>query len=58
MTSCIKRVTDILDLKACTDGVTEALKEEDYESVITTNYNLFIDRKHKPNYLKGGESHP
>lgn len=31
--NCIKRVQDILDLKACTDGVTEALKEEDYESV-------------------------
>ena len=29
---CIKRVTDILDLKACTDGVTEALSEEDYET--------------------------
>jgi conserved oligomeric Golgi complex subunit 4 len=29
--SCIKRVTDILDLKACTDGVTDALIEEDYE---------------------------
>lgn len=58
MTSCIKRVTDILDLKACTDGVTEALKEEDYESVIITNNTLFIDRKHKTNYFKGGESHP
>lgn len=45
MTSCIKRVTDILDLKACTDGVTEALKEEDYESVIITNYTLFIDKE-------------
>ncbi|RMZ94018.1 conserved oligomeric Golgi complex subunit 4, partial [Brachionus plicatilis] len=32
VSSCIKRVTDILDLKACTDGVTEALNEEDYES--------------------------
>ncbi len=31
--SCIKRVTDILDLKACTDGVREALAEEDYEAV-------------------------
>lgn len=29
--NCIKRVTDILDLKACTDGVTDALNEEDYE---------------------------
>ena len=33
VTSCVKRVTDILDLKACTDGVTEALSEEDYETV-------------------------
>ena len=32
VTKCIKRVTDILDLKACTDGVTEALAEEDYET--------------------------
>lgn len=32
VTSCVKRVTDILDLKACTDGVTEALNEEDYET--------------------------
>ncbi|CAF0710418.1 unnamed protein product [Brachionus calyciflorus] len=32
VSSCIKRVTDILDLKACTDGVTEALNEEDYET--------------------------
>ena len=31
--NCIKRVTDILDLKACTDGVREALAEEDYEAV-------------------------
>lgn len=34
VTNCMKRVTDILDLKACTDGVTEALEEEDYETVI------------------------
>lgn len=32
VTCCIKRITDILDLKACTDGVTEALSEEDYET--------------------------
>lgn len=30
--ACISRVTDILDLKACTDGVKEALAEEDYET--------------------------
>ena len=33
VTCCMKRVTDILDLKACTDGVTEALDDEDYETV-------------------------
>jgi hypothetical protein len=32
--ACSQRVTDILDLKACTDGVKEALAEEDYETVI------------------------
>ncbi len=32
VTGCIKRVTDILDLKECTDGVTLALEEEDYET--------------------------
>jgi hypothetical protein len=31
--ACAQRVTDILDLKACTDGVKEALAEEDYETV-------------------------
>jgi hypothetical protein len=30
--ACAQRVTDILDLKACTDGVKEALAEEDYET--------------------------
>ena len=40
VTSCVKRVTDILDLKACTDGVTAALSEEDYETVISKNINL------------------
>lgn len=38
VTNCVKRVTDILDLKACTDGVTEALKEEDYETVVLLCY--------------------
>lgn len=33
MTACIQRVCDILDLKACTDGVQVALNEEDYEQV-------------------------
>ncbi|KAL4234686.1 Golgi transport complex subunit 4 [Mactra antiquata] len=31
VTSCIQRVEDILDLKYCTDGVQQALQNEDYE---------------------------
>ncbi|XP_052818537.1 conserved oligomeric Golgi complex subunit 4-like [Mya arenaria] len=31
VTSCIERVEDILDLKYCTDGVQQALQNEDYE---------------------------
>ncbi|XP_053401877.1 conserved oligomeric Golgi complex subunit 4-like [Mercenaria mercenaria] len=31
VTACIQRVEDILDLKYCTDGVQQALQNEDYE---------------------------
>ncbi|XP_052232014.1 conserved oligomeric Golgi complex subunit 4-like isoform X2 [Dreissena polymorpha] len=31
VTSCMQRVEDILDLKYCTDGVQQALQNEDYE---------------------------
>ena len=33
VTACIERVEDILDLKYCTDGVQQALQNEDYEKV-------------------------
>ena len=35
VTACIERVEDILDLKYCTDGVQQALQNEDYEKVGT-----------------------
>ncbi len=41
---CMKRVTDILDLKACTDGVTEALDDEDYETVNLISIDSFLSR--------------
>lgn len=36
VTACIQRVEDILDLKYCTDGVQQALQNEDYEKVTLT----------------------
>ena len=34
VTACIEKVEDILDLKYCTDGVQQALQNEDYEKVL------------------------
>ena len=31
MSSCQQRVLDLLDLQSCTEGVAEALQNEDYE---------------------------
>jgi ABC-type uncharacterized transport system substrate-binding protein len=39
VTACIQRVEDILDLKYCTDGVQQALQNEDYEKVKQNQYN-------------------
>lgn len=35
VTGCIEKVEDILDLKYCTDGVQQALQNEDYEKVVS-----------------------